>query len=83
MTVMTETRPVNFKSAAQIAAEVAEQLDAENPVLAGWDVYGLTTAYEERPPLREIVPVYYKHLRAHETRQDLVCRSLLEKKKKQ
>jgi len=55
MTVMTETRPVNFKSAAQIAAEVAEQLDAENPVLAGWDVYGLTTAYEERPPLREIV----------------------------
>ena len=30
----------------------------------------------------EIVPVSYTHLRAHETRHDLVCRLLLEKKKK-
>src|SRR5665648_684744 len=29
------------------------------------------------------VPVSYTHLRAHETRHDLVCRLLLEKKKKQ
>src|SRR5450756_2029063 len=29
-----------------------------------------------------IVPVSYTHLRAHETRHDLVCRLLLEKKKK-
>ena len=28
------------------------------------------------------VPVSYTHLRAHETREDLVCRLLLEKKKK-
>ena len=28
-----------------------------------------------------IVPVSYTHLRAHETRHDLVCRLLLEKKK--
>src|SRR5450759_5871211 len=28
-------------------------------------------------------PVSYTHLRAHETRHDLVCRLLLEKKKKQ
>ena len=28
------------------------------------------------------VPVSYTHLRAHETRHDLVCRLLLEKKKK-
>ena len=27
-------------------------------------------------------PVSYTHLRAHETREDLVCRLLLEKKKK-
>ena len=27
-------------------------------------------------------PVSYTHLRAHETRHDLVCRLLLEKKKK-
>src|SRR5450756_2421822 len=29
-----------------------------------------------------LVPVSYTHLRAHETRHDLVCRLLLEKKKK-
>src|SRR5450756_2922791 len=32
---------------------------------------------------RIIIPVSYTHLRAHETRHDLVCRLLLEKKKKQ
>src|SRR5659263_784853 len=31
---------------------------------------------------RSIDPVSYTHLRAHETRHDLVCRLLLEKKKK-
>src|SRR5450759_5512128 len=39
------------------------------------------------PPCRVVVdegrePVSYTHLRAHETRHDLVCRLLLEKKKK-
>src|SRR5450756_3021298 len=29
-----------------------------------------------------LIPVSYPHLRAHETRHDLVCRLLLEKKKK-
>src|SRR5450756_1417656 len=29
-----------------------------------------------------LVPVSYTHLRAHETRHDIVCRLLLEKKKK-
>src|SRR5450756_2730438 len=32
--------------------------------------------------LRELVPVSYTPLRAHETRHELVCRLLLEKKKK-
>src|SRR5450756_2651615 len=31
---------------------------------------------------RDAEPVSYTHLRAHETRHDLVCRLLLEKKKK-
>src|SRR5450756_2992201 len=31
---------------------------------------------------QEAIPVSYTHLRAHETRHDLVCRLLLEKKKK-
>src|SRR5450756_3024158 len=29
-----------------------------------------------------VIPVSYTHLRAHETRHDIVCRLLLEKKKK-
>ena len=32
--------------------------------------------------LHVLDPVSYTHLRAHETRHDLVCRLLLEKKKK-
>src|SRR5450759_5550089 len=34
------------------------------------------------PPDHCSLPVSYTHLRAHETRHDLVCRLLLEKKKK-
>ena len=33
--------------------------------------------------LHELVPVSYTHLRAHETGRNLVCRLLLEKKKKE
>src|SRR5450756_3014232 len=44
------------------------------------------TSYTGRPTLSvstgTISPVSYTHLRAHETRHDLVCRLLLEKKKK-
>src|SRR5450756_2680449 len=34
------------------------------------------------PASEPVVPVSYTHLRAHETRHDLVCRLLLENKKK-
>ena len=34
------------------------------------------------PEIQRLLPVSYTHLRAHETRHDLVCRLLLEKKKK-
>src|SRR5450756_2699239 len=37
----------------------------------------------ELPPPLTVATVSYTHLRAHETRHDLVCRLLLEKKKKQ
>ena len=40
------------------------------------------TAQDEIKGLGNIVPVSYTHLRAHETVLDLVCRLLLEKKKK-
>ena len=49
-----ETLP-NFRTAEELAAEAAAQADADNPILAGWDVYGLDTAYQARPPVRELV----------------------------
>src|SRR5450756_3074202 len=43
----------------------------------------LTEALEKcEYPSGDLAPVSYTHLRAHETRHDLVCRLLLEKKKK-
>ena len=36
----------------------------------------------ELEEVMKVRPVSYTHLRAHETREDLVCRLLLEKKKK-
>eukprot|EP00658_Telonema_sp_P-2_P000483 TRINITY_DN10185_c0_g1_i17.p1 TRINITY_DN10185_c0_g1~~TRINITY_DN10185_c0_g1_i17.p1 ORF type:complete len:178 (+),score=7.65 TRINITY_DN10185_c0_g1_i17:438-971(+) len=36
----------------------------------------------EVPPYSALIPVSYTHLRAHETPEHLVCRLLLEKKKK-
>src|SRR5450759_2299544 len=46
---------------------------------------GRSILREQEAPLRRgdhLPPVSYTHLRAHETRHDLVCRLLLEKKKK-
>ena len=43
----------------------------------------MTPALRQNLTLAVLVPVSYTHLRAHETRHDLVCRLLLEKKKTQ
>ena len=44
---------------------------------------GIAKITINRPEVRNaFTPVSYTHLRAHETREDLVCRLLLEKKKK-
>src|SRR5450756_526430 len=39
------------------------------------------TAHQASRPMNDAMTVSYTHLRAHETRHDLVCRLLLEKKK--
>src|SRR5665648_1291187 len=57
----------------------------ENP-LYGDESYKERDNYKEvchliKEEIREVEPVSYTHLRAHETRHDLVCRLLLEKKK--
>lgn len=36
-------------------ATADEIRDADNPILTSWDIFDLKTAYDERPPLREIV----------------------------
>src|SRR5665648_11044 len=43
---------------------------------------GPTKAYGSSHHIHSSIAVSYTHLRAHETRHDLVCRLLLEKKKK-
>ena len=45
------------------------------------DLTRLDVEIKERTFFANPVPVSYTHLRAHETRHDLVCRLLLEKKK--
>src|SRR5450756_2679927 len=58
------------------AVNLAEKY--RNPVIILSD----ETISHLREPIDTSIPVSYTHLRAHETRHDLVCRLLLEKKKK-
>src|SRR5450756_265644 len=48
------------------------------PGVGASDAYGLAAVV-----VVDVIPVSYTHLRAHETRHELVCRLLLEKKKKE
>jgi hypothetical protein len=55
---MTEAREKPHPSLDDALANFAtadDLLDQDNPILEGWDIYGLATAYEERPPVREVV----------------------------
>src|SRR5659263_674238 len=56
----------------------AEQLASGESRSRGWRVHSRACSPSLWSPCR---PVSYTHLRAHETRHDLVCRLLLEKKK--
>ena len=46
------------------------------------DAGKLFGVFEIRNAVETVLPVSYTHLRAHETGRNLVCRLLLEKKKK-
>ena len=67
---------LRFKKVVTVFTEVKGLPFAEEAVRLGAD---FMDAYED-PLIHR--PVSYTHLRAHETRHDLVCRLLLEKKKK-
>src|SRR5450756_1862364 len=82
------------RAALASASAVRQAVDAVNGLIRGRVVVGMVTActvaplfdalatFHQAHPGVEITPVSYTHLRAHETRHDLVCRLLLEKKKK-
>src|SRR5665811_1129256 len=55
-------------------------LDIKLPDMEGTEL--ITKLHKENPQMIRIITVSYTHLRAHETVLDLVCRLLLEKKKK-
>ena len=60
-----------------------QQLDASRVLQhLAYQMTGRSDAGRTIGQLARIVPVSYTHLRAHETVLDLVCRLLLEKKKK-
>src|SRR5450756_2989566 len=66
-------------------AQRTEQLRCNIPWFSRRRACPIGGARARRPIRAEIlsrsIPVSYTHLRAHETRHDLVCRLLLEKKK--
>ncbi len=55
---------------------------AADPLRTSWAMFILTR--KDKPPSKPLAlsSVSYTHLRAHETKANLVCRLLLEKKKK-
>src|SRR5450756_1472092 len=81
----TAFSPYMVEGKKTVALEVAEQMCFEAPdkvivsVGDGCIVLGVAKGFHD---LLTLGPVSYTHLRAHETRHDLVCRLLLEKKKK-
>ena len=58
--------------------QLSDELNAYNPLVPNGKELIATVMFEIDNP----ISVSYTHLRAHETREDLVCRLLLEKKKK-
>ena len=53
----------------------------EDLIVEGLKIYGHDVYYLPRTLVnRDLIPVSYTHLRAHETSLHLVCRLLLEKK---
>src|SRR5665648_1209137 len=61
---------------------ITELADKYYKMKTGDDITDLLEKIVTRETKEEFEPVSYTHLRAHETRHDLVCRLLLEKKKK-
>eukprot|EP00828_Plagiopyla_frontata_P030202 TRINITY_DN3924_c0_g1_i5.p5 TRINITY_DN3924_c0_g1~~TRINITY_DN3924_c0_g1_i5.p5 ORF type:complete len:103 (+),score=16.92 TRINITY_DN3924_c0_g1_i5:345-653(+) len=77
MIKMSKTRNKNANKQQKLCLQIEVKININSTKMAPKGI---------NPPKRQIlthVPVSYTHLRAHETGRNLVCRLLLEKKKKQ
>ena len=87
---MIRRPPRSTLDRSSAASDVYKRQDINNVFVSGESAGGfvaLATAFtdqasEKHPACFAIAAVSYTHLRAHETVLDLVCRLLLEKKKK-
>src|SRR5450756_2977338 len=85
---MIRRPPRSTQSRSSAASDVykRQQQDVGLPLMIPLNMVMLDV-FAQRPPQgaltkeNDLRPVSYTHLRAHETRHDLVCRLLLEKKK--
>ena len=73
---MTDITQLLGKDAESLLQHRCITIPSDQLYLPGADYVDRVMVDNNRPP------VSYTHLRAHETRHDLVCRLLLEKKKK-
>src|SRR5450756_1512898 len=73
-------RPERDAAFGLTPGQLFQQWSVRQHMASGLDVRSRQAAQFETECLKSVaVPVSYTHLRAHETRHDLVCRLLLEK----
>src|SRR5450756_2295083 len=77
----SSAKPAATGSAVRRANEPTRLVVTEGGLRGTTLPLGASAILIGRAPSCTLVPVSYTHLRAHETRHDLVCRLLLEKKK--
>src|SRR5450756_648051 len=82
-----EQWPMDLEHGVEAAAQLAQWLESRAAgSFASATLINNAGVLPQIAPLsasdpRDLAPVSYTHLRAHETRHDIVCRLLLEKKK--
>src|SRR5659263_784653 len=74
-----DTAPTKHQGLLAWVQEVAELTQPDRVVFADGSDEEYTRLTEHLVAAGTFTPVSYTHLRAHETRHDLVCRLLLEK----
>src|SRR5659263_333089 len=82
LVVRTSSVPFPFRLPARTGEPGAFDTGTDSPVIGAWLTKEVPSLTIPSTGIRSPGTVSYTHLRARETRHDLVCRLLLEKKKK-